>query len=132
MKRVRYKCDKCGAEHYEWIDAEAPQDDPELRERTRPATHPRRRARQPLGPARSLIPHHANTVRILCNLPLECFDEREALQDVELVTYGPPAMNAKEKLRASKSAWRIDIKVLKDSDFPEGTFDGKPLLTPVI
>ncbi|MCA8950032.1 MAG: glycosyltransferase family 1 protein [Planctomycetes bacterium] len=28
-------------------------------------------------------------VRILCNLPLECFDEREALEGVELVTYGP-------------------------------------------
>ncbi|MCR9244896.1 MAG: glycosyltransferase [bacterium] len=28
-------------------------------------------------------------MRILCNLPLECFDEREALRDVELVTYGP-------------------------------------------
>ena len=24
VKRVRYKCDTCGAEHYEWIDAEAP------------------------------------------------------------------------------------------------------------
>lgn len=29
-------------------------------------------------------------MRILCNLPLECFDEREALAGVELVTYGPP------------------------------------------
>ncbi len=28
-------------------------------------------------------------MRILCNLPLECFDERRALQDVELVTFGP-------------------------------------------
>ncbi|MEZ6035918.1 MAG: glycosyltransferase [Planctomycetota bacterium] len=27
---------------------------------------------------------------MLCNLPLECFDEREALRDVELVTFGPP------------------------------------------
>ena len=29
-------------------------------------------------------------VRILCNLPLECFDERANLRNVELVTYGPP------------------------------------------
>lgn len=29
-------------------------------------------------------------MRILSNLPLECFDERSALRDVELVTYGPP------------------------------------------
>lgn len=29
-------------------------------------------------------------MRILCNLPLECFDERAALRDVELVTFGPP------------------------------------------
>ncbi|MBL9077380.1 MAG: glycosyltransferase family 1 protein [Planctomycetes bacterium] len=29
-------------------------------------------------------------MRLLCNLPLECFDEREALQGIELVTYGPP------------------------------------------
>jgi hypothetical protein len=31
-----------------------------------------------------------SSVRILANLPLECFDEREAMRDVELVTYGPP------------------------------------------
>ncbi len=31
----------------------------------------------------------SGAVRILCNLPLECFDEREALADIELVTYGP-------------------------------------------
>jgi len=29
-------------------------------------------------------------VRILCNLPLECFDERAAMTGIELVTYGPP------------------------------------------
>lgn len=29
-------------------------------------------------------------MRILCNLPLECFDERAAMHDVELVTFGPP------------------------------------------
>lgn len=29
-------------------------------------------------------------MRILCNLPLECFDERAALRGVELVTFGPP------------------------------------------
>jgi hypothetical protein len=29
-------------------------------------------------------------VRILTNLPLECFDARAAMRDVELVTYGPP------------------------------------------
>lgn len=29
-------------------------------------------------------------MRILCNLPLECFDERDALRDVELCTFGPP------------------------------------------
>ena len=29
-------------------------------------------------------------MRILCNLPLECFDDRAAMRDVELVTYGPP------------------------------------------
>lgn len=29
-------------------------------------------------------------MRILTNLPLECFDDRAALRDVELVTYGPP------------------------------------------
>jgi hypothetical protein len=29
-------------------------------------------------------------VRILSNLPLECFDERAAMRGVELVTYGPP------------------------------------------
>lgn len=29
-------------------------------------------------------------VRILSNLPLECFDDRANLRDVELVTYGPP------------------------------------------
>ncbi|HEX5051635.1 MAG TPA: glycosyltransferase [Planctomycetota bacterium] len=28
-------------------------------------------------------------MRILCNLPLECFDERAAMRGVELVTYGP-------------------------------------------
>lgn len=28
-------------------------------------------------------------MRVLCNLPLECFDERAALRDVEVVTYGP-------------------------------------------
>jgi len=30
-------------------------------------------------------------MRILCNLPLECFDERAAMRGVELVTYGPPS-----------------------------------------
>jgi hypothetical protein len=30
-------------------------------------------------------------VRILTNLPLECFDERAAMRGVEIVTYGPPA-----------------------------------------
>lgn len=29
-------------------------------------------------------------MRILCNLPLECFDDRAALQGIELVTFGPP------------------------------------------
>jgi hypothetical protein len=29
-------------------------------------------------------------VRILTNLPLECFDERTAMRGVELVSYGPP------------------------------------------
>ena len=29
-------------------------------------------------------------MRILANLPLECFDDRAAMRDVELVTYGPP------------------------------------------
>ena len=29
-------------------------------------------------------------MRILCNLPLECFDERAAMRGIELVTYGPP------------------------------------------
>jgi len=29
-------------------------------------------------------------MRILCNLPLECFDDRAALRDVELCTFGPP------------------------------------------
>lgn len=29
-------------------------------------------------------------MRVLTNLPLECFDERAAMRDVELVTYGPP------------------------------------------
>ena len=29
-------------------------------------------------------------MRILTNLPLDCFDERAAMRDVELVTYGPP------------------------------------------
>lgn len=29
-------------------------------------------------------------MRILCNLPLECFDERSAMRGIELVTYGPP------------------------------------------
>lgn len=29
-------------------------------------------------------------MRILCNLPLECFDDRAAMRDVELCTYGPP------------------------------------------
>lgn len=29
-------------------------------------------------------------MRILCNLPLECFDDRAAMRGVELVTYGPP------------------------------------------
>jgi hypothetical protein len=29
-------------------------------------------------------------VRILTNLPLECFDERAAMRDVELVSFGPP------------------------------------------
>jgi hypothetical protein len=28
--------------------------------------------------------------RILCNLPLECFDDRAAMRGVELVTFGPP------------------------------------------
>lgn len=30
-------------------------------------------------------------MRILCNLPLECFDERAAMRGIELVTYGPPS-----------------------------------------
>lgn len=29
-------------------------------------------------------------MRVLCNLPLECFDQRAAMRDVELVTFGPP------------------------------------------
>ena len=29
------------------------------------------------------------TMRILTNLPLDCFDDRAAMRDVELVTYGP-------------------------------------------
>jgi hypothetical protein len=29
-------------------------------------------------------------VRLLCNLPLECFDERAAMRGVELCTFGPP------------------------------------------
>ncbi len=29
-------------------------------------------------------------MRLLCNLPLECFDEREAMQGIELCTFGPP------------------------------------------
>lgn len=29
-------------------------------------------------------------MRVLCNLPLECFDDRASLRGVELVTYGPP------------------------------------------
>ncbi len=29
-------------------------------------------------------------MRILCNLPLECFDERAAMRGIELVTFGPP------------------------------------------
>lgn len=29
-------------------------------------------------------------MRILTNLPLECFDERAAMRDVEFVSYGPP------------------------------------------
>ena len=28
-------------------------------------------------------------MRVLCNLPLECFDDRAAMRDVELLTYGP-------------------------------------------
>lgn len=32
-----------------------------------------------------------SAVRILTNLPLECFDERAAMRDVEIVTYGPPS-----------------------------------------
>lgn len=31
-----------------------------------------------------------SAVRILTNLPLECFDDRAAMRDVDLVTYGPP------------------------------------------
>ncbi|HEB53044.1 MAG TPA: glycosyltransferase family 1 protein, partial [bacterium] len=31
-----------------------------------------------------------SAMRVLCNLPLECFDERAALRDVELCTFGPP------------------------------------------
>ncbi|MBX3462233.1 MAG: glycosyltransferase family 1 protein [Planctomycetes bacterium] len=29
-------------------------------------------------------------MRLLCNLPLECFDDRAAMRGVELVTFGPP------------------------------------------
>ena len=29
-------------------------------------------------------------MRILCNLPLECFDDRAAMRGVELCTFGPP------------------------------------------
>ncbi|MFK7739021.1 MAG: glycosyltransferase [Planctomycetota bacterium] len=29
-------------------------------------------------------------MRILCNLPLECFDDRDAMRGIELLTYGPP------------------------------------------
>ncbi|MCA8973780.1 MAG: glycosyltransferase family 1 protein [Planctomycetes bacterium] len=29
-------------------------------------------------------------MRVLCNLPLDCFDHRDALEGVELITYGPP------------------------------------------
>lgn len=27
---------------------------------------------------------------ILCNLPLECFDDRTAMRDIELCTFGHP------------------------------------------
>jgi hypothetical protein len=29
-------------------------------------------------------------MRILCNLPLERFDDRAAMRDIELCTFGPP------------------------------------------
>ena len=29
-------------------------------------------------------------MKILCNLPLECFEDRQHYGDIELVTYGPP------------------------------------------
>ncbi len=29
-------------------------------------------------------------MKILCNLPLECFEDRKQYRDIELVTYGPP------------------------------------------
>ena len=28
-------------------------------------------------------------MKILCNLPLECFEDRKHYRDIELVTYGP-------------------------------------------
>lgn len=52
------------------------------------------------------LPHcqRREPVRLLTNLPLECFDERAAMHGVELVTYGPP-----ERMRIDGVHFPFDV-----------------------
>ena len=43
-------------------------------------------------------------MRVLCNLPLECFDDRDAMRGVELCTYGPP-----ERMLVDGVHYRFDV-----------------------
>ncbi len=61
-------------------------------------------------------------MRILSNLPLECFDERSAMRDVELVTYGPP-----ERMLVDGVHFPFDIAF----DPSKGSWDELAALLPV-
>ena len=43
-------------------------------------------------------------MRILCNLPLECFDDRASMRDVELCTFGPP-----DRMMVDGVHYRFDV-----------------------
>ena len=62
-----------------------------------------------------------SAVRILTNLPLECFDERAAMRDVEIVTYGPP-----ERMRVDGVHFPFDVAF----DPSSGSWDELAALLP--
>ena len=66
-------------------------------------------------------------MRILCNLPLECFDDRAALRGVELCTFGPPERMLVDGVRfgfdvafdPSTQSWRELAAALPDGFAPD-------------